>query len=105
MNNLHLNLRKNLKKLPNISKQQRITPMLLFFLNLSLNEFGNGKTKSVPHSPGLPYNIQTELTRHNYESMNSCVDGTLHFFSHYVFKTPEMGAQTSGQTRTERTLF
>jgi hypothetical protein len=29
--------------------------MLLFFLNLSLNKFGSGKTKSVPHSPVLPY--------------------------------------------------
>ena len=29
--------------------------MLLFFLNLSYNKFGSGKTKSVPHSPGLPY--------------------------------------------------
>jgi hypothetical protein len=27
----------------------------LHFLNLSLNKFGSGKTKSVPHSPGLPY--------------------------------------------------
>ena len=29
--------------------------MLLFFLNLFLNKFGSEKTKSVPHSPGLPY--------------------------------------------------
>jgi hypothetical protein len=29
--------------------------MLLFFLNLFLNKFGSEKTKSVQHSPGLPY--------------------------------------------------
>ena len=55
LNNLHLHWRKNLKKLPNINKWQGITPMLLFLLNLSLNKFSSGKTKSVPHSPGLPY--------------------------------------------------
>ena len=51
--------------------------------------------------PGV---VQTELSRHINESMNSCVDGTLHFFSRYVFKTPEMGAQTSVYCATEESL-
>jgi hypothetical protein len=55
LNNNHLHLRKKFKKLPNINKWQGITPILLFFLNISLKKIDSGKTKSVQHSPGLPY--------------------------------------------------
>ena len=43
------------KKIPNIDLRQGINPILLFFLNWSLNKNFSEKTKSVPHSPGLPY--------------------------------------------------
>nr|CAH0112096.1 unnamed protein product [Daphnia galeata] len=73
---------------------------VLFTQELARRLEGTGVTVLAVH-PGV---VQTELSRHINESMNSCVDGTLHFFSRYVFKTPEMGAQTSVYCATEESL-
>jgi hypothetical protein len=55
LNNYRKIVRKKIKKIPNINLRQGINPILLFFLNWSLNKNFSEKTKSVPHSPGLPY--------------------------------------------------
>ena len=56
--------------------------MLLFFLNLSLNKFGSGKTKSVPHSPGLPYDVTLHI--HQNGICNQKIIGD--FYNNYIFK-------------------
>ncbi|XP_046443813.1 retinol dehydrogenase 12-like [Daphnia pulex] len=73
---------------------------VLFTQELARRLEGTGVSVFAVH-PGA---VQTELARHINESMNSCVDGTLHFVSRYVFKTPEMGAQTSIYCATEESL-
>ena len=59
--------------------------------NFFLIKKGTGVSTFSLH-PGA---VQTELARHIDESMNAFVDGALRFFSSFMFKTPEMGAQTT----------
>lgn len=73
---------------------------VLFTQELARRLEGSGVSVFAVH-PGA---VQTELARHINESMNACVDGTLHFFGRYFFKTPEMGAQTSVYCATEESL-
>ncbi|KAI9565810.1 hypothetical protein GHT06_009605 [Daphnia sinensis] len=73
---------------------------VLFTKELARRLEGTGVSVFAVH-PGA---VQTELARHVNESMNALVDASLRFFSRYVFKTPEMGAQTSIYCATEESL-
>lgn len=61
---------------------------------------GTGVSVFAVH-PGV---VQTDLGRHLGETSGACVDGMVHFLGDYVFKTAEMGAQTTIYCATEESI-